>query len=141
MPIRMHPAKGSIVLCDFSRGFVAPEMIKPRPVVIVSVPMKHRPGLCTVVPLSTTPPVPIMPFHAKIDLIHALPPKMKSTDLWVKGDMIYSVSFGRLNLIRTGKDRYGNRQYYYHTLTPAQIKQVQVCVLNGLNLSSLTIHL
>jgi mRNA interferase MazF len=46
---------GQILICDFSSGFVEPEMVKVRPVVVISPkPRKSIHSLCTVVPLSTT---------------------------------------------------------------------------------------
>ncbi|QQG36900.1 MAG: type II toxin-antitoxin system PemK/MazF family toxin [Micavibrio aeruginosavorus] len=49
MSIAEHPNKGSILLCDFNHGFVAPEMVKRRPVIVISPKIHGRVGLCTVV--------------------------------------------------------------------------------------------
>ena len=68
-----HPLQGSIVMVKFEPGFVAPEMVKRRPCIVLSRPMKHRPKLLTVVALSTTAPDPVLPFHMEIDLPFALP--------------------------------------------------------------------
>lgn len=141
MPIKEHPAKGSIILCDFDKGFCLPEMVKRRPVVVISPKIKARPGLCTIVALSMTAPVPVMPYHAKIDLPVALPSHYQSDGLWIKGDMVNTVGFHRLDLIRTGKARDGSRLYYYETLNDRQIALVYQCVLRGLGLSALTKHM
>ena len=53
MPLRFHPRVGSILICDYSTGFVAPEMVKRRRVVVISR-LRQRADLYTVVPLSTT---------------------------------------------------------------------------------------
>jgi mRNA interferase MazF len=64
-----------------------------------------------------------------------------TASIWVKGDMIYSVGFHRLNLIRLGKQRDGKRIYRMDTITGEQMKQVKCCVLRGLGMSVLTKHL
>ena len=141
MPIKEHPEKGTILLCDFSNGFKIPEMVKKRPVIILTPKIKARPGLCTVVSLSTTPPDKVMPYHAQIDIQPSLPVYYKSNGLWVKGDMVNAVGFHRLNFIATHKDSNGKRNYYYNTLSDAQLKKIQTCVLRGMGLANLTKHL
>lgn len=140
MAIREHPEKGAILLCDFEQGFKEPEMVKQRPVIILSPKIQARPFLCTIVALSTLAPVPIMPYHKQINVFPALPYPFKSK-MWVKGDMLYSVGFHRLNFIRAGKDSTGKREYYYNILSSDQLKVIQSCVLHGLGLSLLTKHL
>ncbi len=60
MPLTFSPRPGEIVICDFSTGFRPPEMVKVRPVVVIS-PRRRTSQLVTVVPLSTTPPDPVEP--------------------------------------------------------------------------------
>ncbi|WP_210210156.1 type II toxin-antitoxin system PemK/MazF family toxin [Rhodopseudomonas palustris] len=59
MTLKFHPEPGTILICDYSTGFKAPEMVKKRPVVTVSPRLKRRDGLVTVVPLSTSRPEPV----------------------------------------------------------------------------------
>ncbi|MGH9958192.1 MAG: type II toxin-antitoxin system PemK/MazF family toxin [Pyrinomonadaceae bacterium] len=66
MPIIFHPKAGAVLMCDFN-GFRKPEMIKTRPVVIVSPNHLNRHGLYSVVPLSTTAPNRIEPYHYKLE--------------------------------------------------------------------------
>lgn len=73
MPIQEHPALGTILTCDFNAGFKEPEMVKRRPVVVISPKIAGRYGLCTVVALSLTEPDPIMPYHCQIDIRPELP--------------------------------------------------------------------
>ncbi len=117
------PLPGHILLCDFSRGFVVPEMVKPRPVVVVS---RHNPRgarLCTVVPLSTTEPVPTKDWHILLAAnpcpYYSHPPAEK---VWVKCDMIYSVSFDRLDRVHS-KTRKG-RQYHLPRLSEEETKRI-----------------
>jgi mRNA interferase MazF len=142
MAIREHPAMGTILLCDFGCGFVPPEMVKRRPVIVVSPKIAARPNLCTIVPLSTEPPRKQMPYHVELpDIRPPLPAPWDKGPNWVKGDMIYSVSFERLDLIRMGKTADGTRLYRYALLDTAQLRAVRACVLNALGLGGLTKHL
>ncbi len=138
MAIRMHPDQGVIVTCDFSSGFKEPEMVKCRPAVIVSKPIKSRPYLCTVVALSTTPPEKVMPYHCEIKIDMDMPRKWATQTAWVKGDMLNTVGFDRLDLLRLGKNKGGKRIYQLTPLPPATLLQIQRCVLHSLGLSTLT---
>lgn len=132
---------GAIVMCDFNSGFREPEMVKRRPVVVLSPKIGGRHGLCTIVALSETAPVRVMPYHCQIDIEPELPAPLTSKGLWVKGDMVNAVGLHRLDLIRLAKDFRGKRQYRYETLTYEQIKTIRECVLRALGLSNLTKHL
>lgn len=141
MPIREHPAPGTILLCDFNQGFRQPEMVKRRPVVVISPKISVRAGLCTVVPLSTSVPQPEMPYHCRIRLDPPLPPPFDADWNWVKGDMVCAVGFHRLDLVRMGKDEKGKRQYRWQTLPTEDLRAVRACVLSSLGLVALTKHL
>jgi len=141
MPIKEHPCTGTILLCDFNSGFREPEMVKKRPVVVLSPKIAARPGLCTVVALSNTEPSHKLSYHCQIDIRPRLPDGFNSDGVWVKGDMLYAVGFQRLDFIRTGKADSGKRLYYYDALGNAEMRKVRECVLRGLGLSTLTKHL
>ena len=100
--------------------------------------MKQRPGLLTVVALSTTRPDPVMPWHRDIDIPFAMPDRWDAAKVWVKGDMIYAIGFHRADLFRLGKGPDGRRQYQTEALPPETLRTVQRCVLEGLGLSALT---
>lgn len=141
MPIREHPLPGTILVCDFDSSFKVPEMVKPRPVVVLSPKIAGRPGLCTVVALSSTPPNPVMSFHCRLELDPPLPRPWSGPETWVKGDMVLAVGFHRLDFVRLGKDQSGKRIYRYSTLTPQQLATVRKCVLCGIGLAQLARHL
>lgn len=141
MPIRFHPRLGTIVACDFGAGFKEPEMIKRRPVVVISPAISTRRGLCTVVALSTTPPRPALSYHCELSVNPPLPSPWSSETMWVKGDMVYAVAFHRLDLIRTGKDALGQRTYLDTPLPAEDIRRVRCCVLSALGLVALTRHI
>lgn len=97
MPLPYHPRRGEVLVCDFdSGGFTAPEMVKKRPVVVVSVKASHGRGLCSVVPFSTTEAVPPSSWHHPLP--HVTVPGWQATGpIWAKCDMLATVSFARLN--------------------------------------------
>ena len=92
-----HPKTGHILICDFTRGFIPPEMIKRRPVVVISRTVTHSNRLRTIVPLSTTAPQPIETWHVPLS-INPLKSTRTEPKVWAKCDMLYTVSFDRLNL-------------------------------------------
>ena len=116
-------------------------MVKRRLVVVLSPKIRFRPGLCTVVPLSTKPPDPVMPFHCEIDLDPPPPDPWGEITRWVKADMVCSVGFHRLDFLRLGKDGAGKRLYRYDTISDEDMRRIRACVLSSLGLSSLTKHL
>ena len=143
MTITYHPKPGQILLCDFSPGFREPEMVKDkRPVIILTGSIKGRANLVTIAPLSTAEPKPIQLYHYKIPKQSM--PMLKifqDADSWLKGDMIYTVGFHRLNLIQLGKKGpTGKRLYFNNQLGREQMKQIYQCILHGLNLSKLAPH-
>ena len=144
MPITIHPRIGQILLCDFSEGFKEPEMVKSkRPVIIISSELKGRNKLVTIVPLSTKRPDPIQPYHYLLPR-SSLPMlgDFQENESWVKGDMLYTVAFHRLELIRLGtRNAQGKRTYYSNKLGREQMKEIYTCVLHGINLSRLVDHL
>jgi uncharacterized protein YifN (PemK superfamily) len=140
MTIQIHPETGTIVICDFS-GFVAPEMTKRRPAIVISPRLRNRSSLCTVVPLSTTTPTHVMPYHHRLVVEPVLPKPYDEKAHWVKADMLYTVSFERLYLPFSGKDGSGKRIYDVRVIDKADLIKVQQCVLNGIGLTALTEYL
>lgn len=140
MPITIHPKAGQILFCDFSQGFKEPEMVKnKRPVVVLTEPISGRANLVTITPLSTVEPTTVKAYHYKIPR-QSMPMLdiFQRADSWLKGDMIYTVGFHRLDLIRLGKKGpNGKRLYFTNRLGKDQMKQIYQCVLHGMNLSKL----
>ena len=148
MAIRYKPKKGQILICDFQeakskrnsqatqrpggsttgqkrdlRGFVPPEMVKPRPLVVLS--NKSR-NLCTVVPLSTTDPVPVRTWHHSISGLD-LPDSFNEDTVWAKCDLIYTVCYERLFRLKFKKREY--RKVY---LEESDFKAIYKCVLEAI---------
>jgi len=94
-----------VLICNFDTGFVVPEMVKQRPVVVVSKTSTHSRGLRTVVPFSTTDPKPQLAWHVLLfdNPLHGhLPPNHpfgRNVALWAKCDMLCTVSFERLTRV------------------------------------------
>ena len=128
-------------MCDFSKGFQAPEIVKIRPVVVLATGGRHNSGVVTVAGLSTVAPEPVLDHHCRIE--NKQLPKtslFQGKENWLKGDMLYSVGFHRLNLIPTGKVN-GKRTYYQDRLGREKMKEIYGCVLHGLNLGDIAQHL
>lgn len=141
MGIKEHPPQGSIVTVDYRKGFKEPEMVKVRLAVVLSPKIAARPYLCTIVPLSLTEPEPVMPFNKPIRIPFALPPHWGDHERWIKGDMVNAVGFHRVDLLRLGKNRSGDRVYQMRSLPDDLFKLVRRCALHGLGFSTLTRHL
>lgn len=142
MPLKYYPSAGEIVLCDYGTGFIAPEMVKLRPVVIVSPRLRKRSDLVAVVPLSTTPPNPAEHHHCSITLAVPLPKPFDAPQMWAKCDMVATVALARLDRFRDGRlPGGGPRRFTTGKLDAAQLIEIRKAILHGLGLGSLTIHL
>lgn len=140
MALRYHPRLREILLCDYE-GFKVPEMVKRRPVVVVSPRLRRRDNLCAVVPLSTKEPNQIEDYHYRLEFDRPLPSPWGSPIVWVKADMLATVGLYRLHQIGTGRDQEGKRKYLRTRLTEDELAEIRTCMLNALGLGHLTEHL
>lgn len=120
--------------CDYEPGFVAPEMVKRRPVIVVSPRLRNRDGLCTVVPLSTTAPPRVMPYHYKILFDPPLPYPYDAREHWVKADMLATVGFHRLLFLQMARDQYGKRKNDVRIISSADLEAIRLCILSALGI-------
>jgi mRNA interferase MazF len=136
VPLGYYPKIGEVLTCDFS-GFVAPEMVKARWVVVVSPKFIERPRLVTVVPLSTTAPNPVENYHVKLSSVL---PHNEGDDVvvWAKCDMVFSASFNRLNPWWRDKSKLGKRVYIPVLLTAEEMMEIRHGVIHSLGLGHLT---
>lgn len=103
-------------------------MVKIRPVLVISPrPERSSKKTCIVVALSTTQPNPIEKYHLKIELPNK-PPDNLSHECWIKGDMIYSLSFERMDLYRYARDHEGKRRYYYDKVSADIIQKARKAI-------------
>ncbi|MBA2116824.1 type II toxin-antitoxin system PemK/MazF family toxin [Bremerella alba] len=137
MPIKFHPGVGQVLYCDFDAGgFQPPEMVKSRPVIVLS--RSNKSDICTVVPLSGTVPNPVLPHHHKINP-DSLPQRVADKgEWWVKGDMIATVGFFRLDRVKEGRNHHGKRQYSTKKVSKADLLAVKMCVIHALCMNDLT---
>lgn len=132
MALRFGPRRRMVLCCDFSTGFKEPEMVKVRPVVVVVEPSRNRPGLCTVVPLSTTRPDVILPYHHQMTS-PSLPAAWAGREVWAKCDMIVSVSCDRLDRILVREN--GERKYVHSTACLTDFDAIRRCMALALGLA------
>ena len=131
MAIPYQPKARQIVFCDF-RGFEAPEMVKRRPVVVLAA-HKTNSKLVAVVPLSTTEPRHLEPYHCKLRR-NPLPDEGR-TSVWAKCDMVAVVSTARLDLIRLHRRRDdGKREYLTTKLCAEEFDGIRRGVAHALGL-------
>jgi uncharacterized protein YifN (PemK superfamily) len=125
MALLFQPKPRVVVMCDFA-GFIMPEMVKVRPVVILAR-HKHNRHLVTVVPLSTTAPTKLEDHHHELS-VNPLPDKPHTT-CWAKCDMVATVSITRL-------DRYhlGRNQFVTPDISNADFAAIRAGVVAALNL-------
>jgi len=126
-----------VLICDFNTGFKAPEMVKKRPVVVISPRPRRKTQLCTVVPLSTTRPRPMEGFHYQMNP-RSLPGRFAAKETWAKCDMLSTVSLERLDRVYIGRDKAGRRRYVAQVVVPEDLLAIQRAVLVALGLKSLT---
>jgi mRNA interferase MazF len=138
--ISFHPPQGCIVRVDFDQAFKEPEMVKPRLCVVMSKPIQARKNLCTVIALSTTSPMQVMPYHVELTIPFQLPAYWTQKICWAKCDMVYAAGFHRIDLLRLGKQG-DKRIYQTKSLPTTSFQEIQRAMLHGLGLSNLTKHL
>ena len=122
--IKFSPKAGQIFICDF-KGFEVPEMVKTRPVIVISPKLPHRSQIVTIVPISLTPPIHKLPFA--VNLAKNYSPDSDDADCWAKCDMIMNLRLQRLSGFKIGR-----RKYTYPQLTPSDLQNVKSGVLSGL---------
>jgi uncharacterized protein YifN (PemK superfamily) len=125
MALQIHPKAGMVVACDF-RGYIAPEIVKLRPVVIISPNHINRPNLCTVVPLSTTEPIPFLPYHY---LLQGNPLPGQNTVVWAKCDLVATVCFDRLDRVKIGRG-----SYQIGHISMSQVREIRQCVARSIGI-------
>ena len=120
-----------MLICDFS-GFRAPEMVKSRPVVVFH---RHPTNgqLVTIVPLSTSKPSPVLPYHYEFrynPMPHAMPWEIA----WAKCDMVATVPTDRLSRFRLKAN--GREEFVEPRISDDEFRSIQECVALGLGLSA-----
>jgi uncharacterized protein YifN (PemK superfamily) len=127
MALLFHPRAGQVFMCDFS-GHKVPEMVKPRPVIIVSPRLPHRSAIVAIVPISLTPPKHSLPFCFRLSRNYH-PEEPDDLPCWAKADMLLNLGTYRLTAFKVGR-----RKYAYPTLSGDDLAGVRHAILCGLGL-------
>ena len=127
MALAFQPKVGGVLMCDFA-GFVEPEIVKKRPVVVIA---RNRANskLVTVVPLSTTEPEVMETHHYQLPKNPV--PAYKTRKCWAKCDLLATVSIDRLDRLKDGWNR------VVPEVTAADLKAIRLCVVNALQLQNI----
>lgn len=131
--LKFEPVPGKLLICHFGLGFQRPEIIKTRPVLVISPKYHEKRGLCTVVPISSKEPRQERPYHLKLP--NGLVPSNKYENAWLKGDLVQTVGLHRLDRFKVGYRQYRDPIVPSHILHAARR-----CVLHATGMSSLTQH-
>ncbi|MEB1300990.1 type II toxin-antitoxin system PemK/MazF family toxin [Xanthomonas campestris pv. campestris] len=135
MSLTHHPQPGEIFYCKFPDEYMHGEMIKTRPVIVLSKQLTGRPRLVNIVPISMTPPDPVGPHHVLVGAAY-MPKRLRDRagDRWVKCDMIYTMSLDRLELVTGHRDARGKRTYDKGALPPALLREIRVAIASCLGI-------
>jgi uncharacterized protein YifN (PemK superfamily) len=137
MALKFPVAPGTLLLCDYSLGgFREPERVKRRPAVVISPRLPHRDGLCTVVPLSSSPATRDVDYVIRLEISPPLPEPFGYAVVWAKCDMIATISFERLDLFWTARDQLGKRRYVQPKLPETDLARVRRGVLFALGIKN-----
>lgn len=130
MPLGFYPRAGQILVCDFS-GFREPEMVKVRPVMVVSPKLPYRSEIVAVVPISTTEARHNLPFVVKLSKNYH-PDEPDDLACWAKCDMLLNIAGWRLNGFKVGR-----RKWECPQAKGDDLEAVRRGVLHGLGLGHL----
>jgi mRNA interferase MazF len=130
------PKRGEELVCDYSTGFQAPEMVKKRLCVVISPRLHHRSKVCTIVPISTSEPQIAVKFQCKIELPSPPPEPWPAQVVWVKADMIATVGLGRLDFLWLPRSA-GRRKYIKMSVSDPDLQKIAACVQYSLGLQPL----
>ena len=118
-------------MCDFA-GFVEPEIVKKRPVVVIARNRANK-HLVTVVPLSTTEPEVMENHHFRLPRNPV--PAHKGKTCWAKCDLVATVSLERLDRLKDGWNR------VVPGVSDADLRAIRLCVVNALQLQNTVLQM
>lgn len=125
--LNFYPRAGQILVCRFD-GFREPEMVKTRPIIVVSPKLPYRSDIVCVVPISTTAPMHDLPFVVRLSKNYH-PKEPDDLPCWAKCDMIMNIGRWRLNGFKIDRRKYATPQ-----ASAEDLQAVREGVLYGLGL-------
>lgn len=108
MPLTYFPRAGQVLVCNFE-GFQPPEMVKIRPVMIISPRLPDRGEIVTVVPISLTPPRKEVPYQVRLSKNYH-PKEPADLPCWAKCDMVMNIGRWRLDGFKVDRRTWANPQ-------------------------------
>jgi len=129
--VRFHPNAGQLLLCHFGIGFQRHEIVKNRPVIVISPKPHEWTGLCTVVPISHIEPRNYKPYHYRLP--ENTVPNSKYRVSWIKGDLVQTVGLHRMDRIHLG-----GRKFDAPYVGTDILREARRCALHALGLKGLT---
>lgn len=108
MPINFHPRAGQVLVCDFV-GFIEPEMVKVRPVIVISPRLPYRSGLVAIVPISLTAPRREVPYVVRLSKNYHTS-EADELPCWAKCDMVVNIRLERLDGFKIGRRKWATPQ-------------------------------
>lgn len=130
MPLKFYPRAGQVLMCDFF-GFKVPEMVKVRPVVVVSPRLPRRSEIVAIVPISLTEPTPLMPYQFRLSKNYH-PEEADDLPCWAICDLVMNIGLYRLDGFKIGRRKWANPQ-----MTGDDLAGVREGVRAGLGLDRL----
>ncbi|NII54373.1 uncharacterized protein YifN (PemK superfamily) [Lutibacter sp. SG786] len=76
----------------------------------------------------------MQPYHHKLTVVPALPYPYDHEEMWLKADLVYTLSFERLFLPFIGKNAKGDRIYDVRHISDNDLNDIRDCVRSGLGL-------
>lgn len=127
MPLPFFPRAGQVLMCDF-QGFNEPEMVKVRPIIVVSPRLPYRSEIAAIVPISLTAPKHDLPFCYRLSKNYH-PEETDDLPCWAKADMLLNIGTYRLSGFKVGR-----RKWTFPSLTAVDLAAVRPAILCGLGL-------
>lgn len=131
--LNFQPKPGQLLICNFGLGFQVPEIVKARPVLVISPYRRVWSGLCTVVPISSVRPRETKAYH--FQLPDGIVPSGKYAEAWLKGDLVQTVGAHRLDRFKRGF-----RDYVAPMVPDEVLRAARRCVLHAAGMDRLTSH-
>lgn len=127
MPIKFHPRAGQILMCDF-KGFVEPEMVKVRPVMVISPKLPYRSHIVAIVPISLTAPTHKEPYVVRLSKNYH-PLEEDDLPCWAKCDLVLNIGLYRLEGFKLDRRKWATPQ-----ASSEDLRAVRTAVLYGLGI-------
>ena len=131
--LAFQPKPGQLLVCHFGLGFQKPEIVKTRPVLVISPHQREWTKLCLVMPISSVEPKPMRRYHYKLP--SGLIPGDKYGGAWLKGDLTVAVGCHRLDRFKVGF-----RQFDAPFVPHDVLQEARRCLLHAAGMHTLIPH-